>query len=457
MAQSQPISVDTVLSNLPQPQPQLQAPVESPAPAPSTPTAPASAQAPAPLRIAASAAPTTNQQAMHKNRLQEYAQRSAIALPVYNTVNEGYQHAPKFRSTVLVDGATYTSPNTFPNRRAAEQDVAKLALECISKKIKEEGCSLINEDTVFCKSILNEFAVKMNLEMPTYKTIQSEGLLPVFVSSLVFDGIAYTGETGRNKKEAEQLAAQAVIRSLLGTSGFATILFEIIKSKTKLYAALNKVKDSNYSTQIIATCNVPTAAIPEASAGMHPSAAIPVASSGMHPTPASPGAIAVATAAAPEAIGEMHPTVGACGGMHPTTAAPGTNRVMHPAAAQGASTEMHSTAAAPGESTEMHSTAAAPRESTGMHSTAADPRASAGMNLPYHQFKIPKQELSTETVSLPISFVPPGLAEPLGVGPNPTNKRRKGKRKANKKLRTDSQLCVDAQPLTQAPPCSVTQ
>lgn len=63
---------------------------------------------------------------------------------------------------------------------------------------------------------MNEFAVKMNLEMPTYKTIQSEGLLPVFVSSLVFDGIAYTGETGRNKKEAEQLAAQAVIRSLLG-------------------------------------------------------------------------------------------------------------------------------------------------------------------------------------------------------------------------------------------------
>lgn len=69
---------------------------------------------------------------------------------------------------------------------------------------------------MFCKSILNEFAVKMNLEMPTYSTIQSEGLLPTFISSLVFSGESYTGEAGRNKKEAEQLAARAVILSLLG-------------------------------------------------------------------------------------------------------------------------------------------------------------------------------------------------------------------------------------------------
>lgn len=75
---------------------------------------------------------------------------------------------------------------------------------------------LIIQDTVFCKSILNEFAVKMNLELPAYSTRQSEALLPVFVSSLVFNGVTYTGEPGRSKKEAEQLAARAVIRTLLG-------------------------------------------------------------------------------------------------------------------------------------------------------------------------------------------------------------------------------------------------
>ena len=82
------------------------------------------------------------EQLMYKNRLQEYVQRSAIQLPMYKTVNEGSQHAPKFRSTVVVDGQIYTSSNTFLQRKIAEQDVSKLALEHISKKIKDERCPL---------------------------------------------------------------------------------------------------------------------------------------------------------------------------------------------------------------------------------------------------------------------------------------------------------------------------
>lgn len=69
---------------------------------------------------------------------------------------------------------------------------------------------------MFCKSILNEFATKMNMELPTYNTTKPEGLLPVFKSSLVFNGASYTGSVGKNKKEAEQLAARAAILSLLG-------------------------------------------------------------------------------------------------------------------------------------------------------------------------------------------------------------------------------------------------
>lgn len=72
------------------------------------------------------------------------------------------------------------------------------------------------QDTVFCKSILNEFAVKMNLEKPTYITSQPEGLLPIFISSLAFNGISYIGGPGRSKREAEQLAARTVILSILG-------------------------------------------------------------------------------------------------------------------------------------------------------------------------------------------------------------------------------------------------
>ncbi|XP_039043386.1 double-stranded RNA-binding protein 4-like isoform X2 [Hibiscus syriacus] len=182
---------------------------------------------------------------MYKNRLQEFTQRSSIQLPVYQTFNEGPMHAPKFRSTVLVDGVTYTSESTFSNIKAAEQDVAKHALECISKKLKDEGCSLDQVDIMLCKSILNEFVVKTNLELPAYTTIQSEGLPPVFVSTLVLNGATYRGETGRTKKEAEQLAARAVIQSLLVDDRYVIVVSEIIRSKTKLQNASNKVKDSN--------------------------------------------------------------------------------------------------------------------------------------------------------------------------------------------------------------------
>lgn len=184
---------------------------------------------------------------MYKNRLQEYTQKSSLQLPVYTTVNEGAQHAPKFRATVLVDGMCYTSQGNFPTRKSAEQEAAKIALENIQQKMKDDGCPIIREDTTFCKSILNEYAVKMHLEKPAYNTIQPGGLIPVFVSTLVFNGVSYTGDKGRNKKEAEQLAARAIILSILNSadSASATVMSEIIKSKSKLYAALNKIKDTN--------------------------------------------------------------------------------------------------------------------------------------------------------------------------------------------------------------------
>ncbi|KAK4367924.1 hypothetical protein RND71_011716 [Anisodus tanguticus] len=218
---------------------------------------------------------------MHKNRLQELTQRSSLDRPVYHTVNAGSQHAPLFRSSVLVDVFWYTSPRTFSHLKAAEQDAARVALIGVKEKLKDEGCPLIREalgrcdrgmsqvfirngcmkewvillaglvdllhtriiDTVFCKSIMNEYAVKMHLERPTYQTVQSVALLPVFKSTSVFNGIHYTGETGKNKKEAEQLAARAAVMSILETDS-GSVMLEIIKSKRKLYAALDKVQDT---------------------------------------------------------------------------------------------------------------------------------------------------------------------------------------------------------------------
>ena len=54
-------------------------------------------------------------------------------------------NALRFRSTIEVDGMTYTHSYTFLQKNVAKQDVAKVALEHISKRIKDEGCPLVYE------------------------------------------------------------------------------------------------------------------------------------------------------------------------------------------------------------------------------------------------------------------------------------------------------------------------
>ncbi|XP_028102681.1 double-stranded RNA-binding protein 4-like, partial [Camellia sinensis] len=171
--------------------------------------------------------------AIYKNRLQEYTKKSSIPLPVYETINEGgVPHEPRFRSTVRVDEASYISHDVFSQQKAAEQDVARVALDGITQKILIRE-PILHEFPVFCKSILSEYAVKMHLEKPTYNTTRSVGLLPLRVSALVFYSVTYTGEAGKNK-EAEQLAARKVILSILDTSDSRTVITEIIKSKVKV-------------------------------------------------------------------------------------------------------------------------------------------------------------------------------------------------------------------------------
>ena len=71
---------------------------------------------------------------------------STILQPIYRTMSEGPSNALRFRSTVEVDGATYTSPNTFlPKKKKTEQDVVKVALEHISNWIRDEGYPLVHE------------------------------------------------------------------------------------------------------------------------------------------------------------------------------------------------------------------------------------------------------------------------------------------------------------------------
>lgn len=75
---------------------------------------------------------------------------------------------------------------------------------------------LVSQDKARCKMILNEFTSKMKMELCVYTTLLQAESPPFFVSSLVLNGTCYNGEAGKNKKEAEKLAASAALLSLLG-------------------------------------------------------------------------------------------------------------------------------------------------------------------------------------------------------------------------------------------------
>lgn len=80
----------------------------------------------------------------YKSLLQQYAQKARLLLPDYTIVNEGYLHAPQFRATVSIGGEQYTSPNTFAQRKAAEQDAARHAMENMPPITNKEELHLLN-------------------------------------------------------------------------------------------------------------------------------------------------------------------------------------------------------------------------------------------------------------------------------------------------------------------------
>ncbi|KAH0462479.1 hypothetical protein IEQ34_010054 [Dendrobium chrysotoxum] len=49
------------------------------------------------------------------------------------------------------------------------------------------------KQVAFYKLILNEYRSKMKKDMPTYTTTQKDGLLPIFITTIIFDKKTYVG------------------------------------------------------------------------------------------------------------------------------------------------------------------------------------------------------------------------------------------------------------------------
>ncbi|KAJ8443282.1 hypothetical protein Cgig2_010177 [Carnegiea gigantea] len=171
---------------------------------------------------------------MYKNKLQEYTQKLGLPFPAYRTANEGFQHAPKFRSTVFVDGAEYTSRQTFRRLKEAEQDAAKLAYECIMSNAEQFGTKpLLDQDPKSNKLVLHGLAFKKQWDIPKYSTTlsESQGSLPVYVSTVIAGGKSFSGDGGRNKREAEQFAARTALQSLLRTESSSALANQTMSKK----------------------------------------------------------------------------------------------------------------------------------------------------------------------------------------------------------------------------------
>uniref|UniRef100_A0A0E0LUH9 DRBM domain-containing protein n=2 Tax=Oryza punctata TaxID=4537 RepID=A0A0E0LUH9_ORYPU len=187
----------------------------------------------------------------YKNKLQEYLQQANKQLPIYCTKCKGEHHQLKFKSTVMVDGEEFSSTSCHRRVKDAEQDAAKVAYDALLERKETDDTDvfeLIDQDVVFSKSILHEFTTKTKTDQPSYSITKKEGSMIPYVASVSLAGRAYTGVAARNKKDAEQKAARAAVKSLLATND--TCMEKIVRSKEKLISAnspsgYNKEIDSN--------------------------------------------------------------------------------------------------------------------------------------------------------------------------------------------------------------------
>ncbi|KAA3468800.1 double-stranded RNA-binding protein 2-like [Gossypium australe] len=153
---------------------------------------------------------------MYKNQLQELAQRSCFNLPSYTCIREGPDHAPRFKATVNFNGETFESPHYCSTLRLAEHSAAEVALQSLSSRGPSHSLAArVLDETGVYKNLLQEIAQRVGAPLPQYTTFRSGlGHLPVFTGTVELAGITFTGESAKNKKQAEKNAAMAAWTSL---------------------------------------------------------------------------------------------------------------------------------------------------------------------------------------------------------------------------------------------------
>lgn len=146
---------------------------------------------------------------LYKSRLQHYAQKQNLTLPVYSSELDGPPHSRRFRSKVTVDGVTYETPEFFSTLKEAEHAAAKVAFESLT-------LNDIQEDDSLYKTLLQELAQKEGLLFPVYNTSRiGPPHAPVFRSMVEVGDGTFQGQEAKTKKQAEMNAAKVAYNALV--------------------------------------------------------------------------------------------------------------------------------------------------------------------------------------------------------------------------------------------------
>ncbi|KAH0724564.1 hypothetical protein KY284_000429 [Solanum tuberosum] len=145
----------------------------------------------------------------YKTKLQMYAKRKNLGVPVYRNKRMSSAQGLYFEATVTVAGELFKSPRAYKTAEEAEESVAQYAL------MKLITVALEKSNTGSYKSFLQELAQQEEICLPRYKTIRAgEPHNLTFFSSVEIEAEIFNGDGAKSKKQAEENAAKVAYTAL---------------------------------------------------------------------------------------------------------------------------------------------------------------------------------------------------------------------------------------------------
>ncbi|XP_059280991.1 double-stranded RNA-binding protein 1-like [Lycium ferocissimum] len=151
----------------------------------------------------------------YKTKLQIYAKRKNLGVPVYQSKRKSSSRDLYFEATVILAGELFKSPGAYKSAGEAEDSVAQLALMTLLTVSFEKSNASIY------KSFLQELAQHEEICLPEYRTTGvGEPHNLTFLSSVEIEGEIFRGDGAKSKKQAEENAAKVAYTALTKCKSF---------------------------------------------------------------------------------------------------------------------------------------------------------------------------------------------------------------------------------------------